>query len=212
MARPPTPPVCSTPTCSRPTCTATQATATASAAQRRSQQWPPPPPPPPPPPRRALLYGKLMSGDAPPGRNVMLDERASVLEMWRLASILRSSRNAALSLSASLMRRAASASPSARMTLATRSCSFMSTVKPARSAFCCATCFSSMARVNSGENERCVMATSSSTILNSSARSVSRSRTVRDTTSRCVMSSSASNLATTALMVSKQMEGSMRSS
>ena len=48
-----------------------------------------------------------------------------------------------------LMISAESASPSARMTLACRSCSDFSTVNLARSASCCAICFCSTARVNS---------------------------------------------------------------
>ena len=68
------------------------------------------------------------------------------------------------------------------------------TTNRARSASCCATCFDSTAFVNSVPNERCVMATSSTRMLNSLARFISDSRTAADTWSRCVSSCSACSI------------------
>ena len=61
-------------------------------------------------------------------------------------------------------------SPSARMIAACISCSDLSTMYFCRSASCCATCLDSIAVVNSFENMRCVMDTSSRIMLNSDAR------------------------------------------
>lgn len=71
----------------------------------------------------------------------------------RAVSILRNWTKASPALlSAAEMTAAASASPSARMTAAWRSCSAFSTTNLARSASCCAICFCSTADVNSFPN------------------------------------------------------------
>lgn len=81
----------------------------------------------------------------------------SVLAISRADSILRNcTRPSPADESALEMIVAASASPSARTTLAWRSCSDRSTMNFARSASCCATCFASTASVNSLPNVMCV--------------------------------------------------------
>lgn len=67
-----------------------------------------------------------------------------------------------------------------------------STTNLARSASWLATCFCSMARVNSSLNDRCVIDTSSNTMLYIFDFSVNCSRISRLTTSRCVINSPAS--------------------
>mmetsp|Transcript_21178 Transcript_21178/g.35517 ORF Transcript_21178/g.35517 Transcript_21178/m.35517 type:complete len:210 (+) Transcript_21178:602-1231(+) len=81
-----------------------------------------------------------------------------------------------------------------------------------RSASCCATCFTSIARANSSPNERWVRATSSSRMLKSAARVVSACFTLRETWSRKVSSSAALYCATTDFSTSLPMDGSTRSS
>ena len=71
---------------------------------------------------------------------------------------------------------AAAASPSARMTEAFFSCSALATMSVWRSASCWATCFCSMAPLNSLPKTRCVIETSSRMMSKLSARLVSVER------------------------------------
>mmetsp|Transcript_16339 Transcript_16339/g.51345 ORF Transcript_16339/g.51345 Transcript_16339/m.51345 type:complete len:201 (+) Transcript_16339:387-989(+) len=147
------------------------------------------------------------------GRYTTFLLRASVAAISLAASILRSSISPTpADLVASEISRAASDSPSARMTAALRSWSALSTTYVWRCASCSATCFDSIALVNSAPNERCVMATSSSWMLKSLARAVSPSRILWDTWSRMVRSWSALYWATTDLSTSLPIEGRTRSS
>lgn len=149
----------------------------------------------------------------PPGRYVTLGLFANVWAISRLASILLIIMSPSPAFATALLIVSAlSASPSARMTLACRSCSAFSTMNRDRSASCWAICFCSTARVNSFPNVMWVMETSSSAILNSEAR-FNKSVLIRaDTASRCVISSAASNCATIALRTSLPIDGRTRSS
>lgn len=113
----------------------------------------------------------------PVGRYTMFRDWLRFAVISFAASIRRTSINPSpCSLMLSEISFAAIASPSALITFALFSCSFLSTTNFARSLSCCATCFASTERAKSVPNAKCVMETSSRTRLNEMARAVSCSR------------------------------------
>mmetsp|Transcript_5257 Transcript_5257/g.19670 ORF Transcript_5257/g.19670 Transcript_5257/m.19670 type:complete len:215 (+) Transcript_5257:2665-3309(+) len=149
----------------------------------------------------------------PPGRYITFLDLDSVSATSRAASIRRSSTSAGPALFVAwLISLADSDSPSARITAACISCSDRSTTKRARSASCCDTCFASIAREYSTPKERCVSATSSSTMPKSFARTRKALLTFSLTASRMVRSWSALNCATVAFSTSLPIDGNTLSS
>jgi hypothetical protein len=110
------------------------------------------------------------------------------------------------------IRRAASASPCALMILASFSYSADWTTNFARSAYWNAICFASIASVNSFPKPKCVIETSSTIMLKSSARRMRLSRIRRLTCSRMVRSYEALWTATTLFSTSFTIDGRTRSS
>lgn len=127
-----------------------------------------------------------------PGRYVIFGDEAKIAAISLAVSILlTSSRPCPCCAMLSEINRAASASPSARITAAFLSSSRCMTVNFARSASYCATCFYSQALVNSGPNFSSVIDTSSSIIWYSDARAIRPSLISYETASRIVSSCSA---------------------
>mmetsp|Transcript_51798 Transcript_51798/g.160672 ORF Transcript_51798/g.160672 Transcript_51798/m.160672 type:complete len:229 (-) Transcript_51798:248-934(-) len=154
---------------------------------------------------------RLSSRDSVESTMRLLD-RASSCEISFATVMRRSSTKPGLALMASPIISADFRSPSALMMVLFFSSCALSTVYRARSDCCAATCFCSTAFSYSGLKLRCVIATSSSKMLKSFARSTSRCRIIRLTSSRCRMSWLALYCATTLFRTSFTMEGKTFSS
>ena len=130
----------------------------------------------------------------------------------RAASIRRSFINPGFFFTAVPIKLADSASPRALVMIVFFSCCAPNTMYLARSASCCATCLASTARAYSGENAKCVIATSSNIMLKAVARRCKSADISLLTWSRFVNNSFALYRATTALAHSFIIDGSTRSS
>mmetsp|Transcript_51797 Transcript_51797/g.160668 ORF Transcript_51797/g.160668 Transcript_51797/m.160668 type:complete len:229 (-) Transcript_51797:248-934(-) len=154
---------------------------------------------------------RLSSRDSVESTMRLLD-RASSCEISFATVMRRSSTKPGLALMASPIISADFRSPSALMMVLFFSSCALSTVYRARSDCCRATCFCSTAFSYSGLKLRWVIATSSNRMLKSLARSTSRCRIMRLTSSRCKMSWLALYCATTLFRTSFTMEGKTLSS